>query len=136
MFVKILSVDDWREKVNYGKSIDNPTWHGVEQAIASLDGRQRTIVTLSDAAGSQHYMIIAGKHDGRLLVNTTTDNWSFYSLIDPRRSDRKQLVCVGGQDGEYEDRKFVPVDWAIQAAREFFDTGQRKASLDWISEYD
>lgn len=90
MFVRLMTADEWHGKKDRGISIDGPTWDQVKQAILALDGRQKTLVTLSHKQGSDTFMIIAGQWDGRFLVNATKDNCDFYSLIDPDRSRKNR----------------------------------------------
>ena len=135
MFVRLMTVDDWRDRADHGITVADPAWDQVKQAILALDGKQRTMITLSDKQNSDTYMIIAGQWDGRFLVNATKNNFDFYSLIDPARSTNKQTLYVGGQDGEYEERKCVPLAWAMEAAEAFFETGELKSSMSWRSDY-
>lgn len=135
MFVRLMTSDDWRDRADQGITVGDPTWDRVKEAIVALDGKEKTMVTLSDRQDSDSYIIIAGQWNGRFLVNATKDNHDFYSLIDPARSTAKQTLFVGGQDGEYEERKGVPLAWALEAARVFFETGELKSSMNWISDH-
>ena len=80
-------------------------------------------------------MLVAGQWNGRCLVNATKDNLDFFSLVDPAGSGKKTMLFVGGQDGEYDDRKCVPVGWALEAAEHFFETGELKPTMNWVSDY-
>ena len=135
MFVKYMLADEWHDRVDYGNAVSNPTWEQVREAISTMDGERTTVVSISDKDGSDHYMMIAGHLDGRCLVNATNDNFEFFSLVDHARSDNKVIVFVGGQNGEFEDRKFVPFAWAIEAAAYFYETGNLSPKLNWVSDY-
>jgi hypothetical protein len=135
MFVKFMFADEWQDRADRGIGIANPTWDQVRAAIANLDGKRKTMVNVAAKQGSDEYMLIAGKWNDRCLVNSTKDNLDFYSLVDPTRSSSKLLLYVGGQNGEYEERKCVPVDWALEAASHFFETGELKPSMNWVSDY-
>lgn len=135
MFAKFMSADDWQSQANRGVRMANPTWDQVKQAILALDGKQRTTVGITDKEGSDHYLLIAGQWDGRFVVNATPDNMDFFSLVDPSRSTDKVTLYVGGQDGEYEERKCVPLAWTLQAAEHFFETGELKSTMNWQSDY-
>jgi len=76
--------------------------------------------------------MISGQWDGKCGVNATKNNWDFFSLIDSTRSANKQIVFMGGQNSEFPERNLVPMDWAMQAAKLFFETGEFKKSLNWI----
>src|SRR4051812_39090648 len=119
MFVKNMFADEWFNRTDQGIEIANPTWPQIRNAIEEIDGIRKTLVTISDRHDSGHYMIVSGKWNGRCLVNTTKDNLAFFSLVDSTLTTNKILLFVGGQDGDYEERKCVPIDWALKAARRF-----------------
>ena len=135
MFVRYMYADEWRDRADHGSGVTHPTWEQVRQAIAALDGERKTMVTIADGEGSDHYMLVAGQRDGRYLVNATKDNFDFSSLIDPAGSSDKLTLYVGGQDGEYEERQLVPAAWALEAASHFFETGELKFDMNWVSDY-
>lgn len=135
MFVHLMSSDDWKNHSNQGMRMANPTWDQVKQAILALDGRQRTMVGITDKEGSDHYMLVAGQWEGRFVVNATSNNADFFSLVDPSRSTDRVALYVGGQDGEYEERKCVPLAWTLEAAQHFFEVGELKSTMNWQSDY-
>lgn len=135
MFVQQMTVDMWQNRADHGAIVENPTWEQVAEAIAQLDGDNRTLVTLSDSAGSDRCIIVAGQWDDRFIVNGTPGNHDFYSLIDTSRSDDKRILFVGGQNGDYRESQCVPMGWAVQAARTYFETGALDSALNWISDY-
>ncbi len=135
MLVNRLSTDEWCERTNNGIEISNPTWDQVRNAILSLDGKRKTVVTLSDCHCEGKYMIVAGQWDKKYMVNATSDNIDFFSLVDPARSKSKLLLYVGGQTGDYEERKCVLASSAIEAAEEFYRTGNLKNGMNWESDY-
>jgi hypothetical protein len=135
MFVKFMFADEWQDRTDHGTGVTNPTWNQVRQAITALDGKRRTMLTIADREGSDHYMLVAGQWDGRCLVNATKDNLDFSSLVDAARSGNKLTLYVGGQDGEYEERKCVPLAWAMEAAQHFCETGELKSTMSWVSDY-
>jgi hypothetical protein len=135
MFVKFMFADDWRGRADQGIGVCNPTWDQVRQAITGLDGKRRTMVLLSDKDGGETHMGISGQWDGKFMVYATKDNLNFFSLTDPAGSSNKRTLHVGGQDGEYEERKCVPLAWVLEAAEHFFETGELKPTMNWISDY-
>jgi hypothetical protein len=135
MFVEYMLADEWHDRVDHGTGMSHPTWEQVRAAMRSNDGVHTTIVGMSDKNGSDHYMLIAGHLEGRYLVNSTKDNREFFSLVDNTRSDEKKTIFVGGQNGEYEDRKLVPLAWALEAAAYFYKTGDLSPHLNWVSEF-
>ena len=135
MFVKSVTADEWDSRTNHGSRISKPKWEQVVALILAMDGKRRTLVGLSDKEGSDHYMLVAGKWDGRYLVNATKDNMAFVSLIDTTRPTQKKLLYVGGQDGEFDEQKCVPLSWALEAAEHFYLTGEMKSTMNWASDY-
>lgn len=99
MFVKFMSADAWKERVDYGLNLAAPSWDQVRDAILALDGISRTTVGLSDKEDDGRLMIVAGQWDGRLMVNVTLDNVDFFSLVDPSRTTANRILFVAGQDG-------------------------------------
>ena len=134
MFVRFMSADHWQDGTNHGVRISNPSWDQVREAIQALDGKHKTMVGITDKEGSDHFMLIAGQWNGRCLVNATKDNLNFFSLTDPAGSSNKRTLYVGGQDGEYEERKCVPLAWVLEAAEHFFETGELKPTMNWASD--
>jgi hypothetical protein len=135
MFVRYMTADEWYDRADHGINVASPTWGDVEAAISSLDGIRRTLVSICDKSPqSSQYMLIAGQWSGRCLVNATKDNREFYSLFDSTRSTKKILLYVGGQEGDFEERKCVPVGWALEAAEHFFRTGELKPTMSWLSD--
>lgn len=135
MFVKFMFADEWQDRSDHGIGTTNPSWDQVRQAIAALDGKRRTMVLLSDKDGGETHMGISGQWDGDFMVYATKDNLDFSSLVDAARSGNKLMLYVGGQDGEYEERKCVPLAWTLQAAEHFFETGELKSTMNWQSDY-
>ena len=122
-------------------TVGNPTWADVEKAIGALDAKNQTLVILAPAApkgppdGEQH-MGIGGGKDGRCVVYITDDNLQFWNLEDPSKSGMRQriLMMVGGQEGDYREAQCVPRQWAVKAAREYFEHGVRARDLPWTQE--
>lgn len=80
-------------------------------------------------------MMVGGRLTDRCMVNTTDDNYDFYSLVDPTQPEGTVLLDVGGQGGDYKLIRLVPIHWAIEAAKEYYMSGTRKAALNWVSDY-
>ena len=135
MFIKFIFADDWQDRIDHGIGVANPTWDQVRHAIAALDGKRKTMLTISDKEGSDQYMLVAGQWDGRCLVNATKNNLDFSSLLDPSRTSGSMPLFVGGQHGEYEERKCVPLAWAFEAAQHFYEMGELKSCMNWVSDY-
>ncbi|HTN84028.1 MAG TPA: Imm1 family immunity protein [Sorangium sp.] len=118
--------------------IKNPTWSDVEAAVCSLDAKNHTLVVLGPAAplgppDGEHHMTIGGGKDDRCVVYMTEDNIHFWNLEDPSKSGTgpRTLMMIGGQEGDYREAQCVPRQWAIKAAREYFQHGARAPELPW-----
>jgi hypothetical protein len=135
MFVKSLFADNWVNRNDTGVDKINPTWEQVKKAILNLNGKSKTMVLLSDRPGGDKYLGVCGKWDECFLVNSTSDNVDFFSLVDKGRSNKKITLFVGGQDGDYAENKCVPLDWVLEAAEHFFETGELKPDMNWVSEF-
>lgn len=88
---------------------------------------------ISEGTGD-HHMAIGGGKDDRCVVYITEDNLHFWNLEDSSNSplDNRLFMLVGGQEGDYREAQCVPKDWALIAAREYFDRGERAAGLSWV----
>lgn len=120
-------------------TIEHPSWGDIEKAIRALDGKNLTLVVLAPAAPKgpphgEHHMAIGGGKDGRCVVYVTDDNLHFWSLEDAGRSGAGEriLMLVGGQEGDYREAQCVSREWALKAAREYFDHGVRASDLPWM----
>lgn len=120
-------------------TIEHPTWEDVEGAIQDLDAESATVVMLAPAPplgapeGDRH-MGIGGGKDDKCIVYLTEDNLHFWNLEDPtsRSAAKPVRMLVGGQEGEFCEGQCVPREWAMKAAREYFESGGRAAGLNWI----
>jgi hypothetical protein len=135
MFVKFMFADRWEGRADHGTGVVNPTWAQVSEAIRDLDGKTKTMVLLSEKDGGDTHMGISGQWDGDFMVYATRDNVDFFSLVDASRSTNKVTLYVGGQDGEYEERKCVPLAWALETAQTFYGSGELKSQMNWQSNY-
>lgn len=81
----------------------------------------------------EHHMGIGGGKDDRCVVYMTEDNLVFWNLEDESRSGapERALMLVGGQEGDYHEEQCIPRDWALRAAREYFEHGRRAPDLPW-----
>ena len=65
------------------------------------------------------------------MVYSTEDNWDFYALRDDEQPVGTIELTVGGQAGDYELKRLVPLSRAIEAAHIYFDLGIRESTLNW-----
>lgn len=120
-------------------TVVNPTWDDVEKAIVDLNAKDMTLIMLAPARpkgppDGESQMGIGGGKDNRCVVFMTDDNLSFWNLEDPAgRADKRVLMLVGGQEGDYREAQCVPRAWALEAAREYFKSGGRADGLPWTA---
>ena len=129
-FVATLATDS--------EEIYRPAWPDVEREIRALDAKERTLLILQPlppigAPEGCHHLAVGGGGGGRFIVYTTEDNSSFWNLVDPevRGSQRRVLMTVGGQEGDFREGQFVSLALALGAARRYFEDGQRAEELVW-----
>ncbi|HEY2839293.1 MAG TPA: Imm1 family immunity protein [Pirellulales bacterium] len=132
MFVRHVYTDLWLDGVDRGAGIVDPTWEAVSVAIRSLDATTRSLITLADREWSDHFLLVVGKWEDRVLVNSTKNNKIFFSLVDASSSGGTRTLLIAGEREEYDDNKLVPIDWAIEAAQHFYETGERKSTMSWM----
>jgi hypothetical protein len=133
VYVTSLQHDNWTNRRNDSSIVEHPSWADIEIAIRNLDGTHHTIVTL--VKNPNAYLTIGGQWNERFIVNATPDNYDFVSMVDPDGSPEKVLLFIGGQDGEYEKRKCVPLQWVLKAAKTYAETGELDSSVNWESDY-
>ena len=127
MFISNLSWDLWEGNHDRGETIAVTNWNQIDEAIAALDGRSRTLVTL-EGEGEVHMAIGGG--DGRYVVYVTFDNEEFEYLVDRSQVGHGRFnLMVGGQMGDYLERWCVELPIVLQAARLFAETGQVERSV-------
>ena len=129
-FVARLSTDHETE--------EHPLWDDVIAAIRALDAQELTLLTLAPTPPlgvpeGNHHMCIGGGKDDLCIVYLTEDNMRFWNLVDPAKqaSTRRIMILIGGQVGDYREAQCVPREWAILAAKAYFETGTRAAGLHW-----
>jgi hypothetical protein len=131
MFVRHLYTDEWQGGVDVGSGIVDPSWEAIQAAILALDSTSKTLVTIADREWSDYFLLVVGAWDGRVLVNSTKNSQIFFSLTDATRQEKMRTLLIAGQHEEYEEYKLVPIECAIEAAQHFYETGERKSTLNW-----
>ncbi len=128
MFITKFSVEDWINNQNLGCTKPASVWSDIELAIRSLDGQTKTLVTL-ETEGETHMSIGGGQ--GKYVVYATFDNETFYSLIDPSKSDQNESIVIGGQKGLYSTKSCVDLEIVLQSAKKFAESGKMLNSAVW-----
>lgn len=109
--------------------VAQPTWEVVERAIRSLNGLDRTFVSLSNERPDSHMGIGGGS--GYFICYVTDDNLNFNNLIDPSNGLEMCSLVTGGQRGEFQARQCVTLEAVLDAASAYYKTGRRDESLVW-----
>ena len=128
MYAKRLTYDRWVGNRDQPATVDGPAWPAIQERIARLDAREFTMVTLV-GEGEAHLAVGGGA--GRYVVYATRDNMSFDNLVDPARGEAMERLVAGGQEGEYPARQVVSLEMAVEAAREYAETGSLSDRLQW-----
>jgi hypothetical protein len=127
MYVSKLNRDarrGWEEEV-----VVNPSWQDIEAAINALDGKLRTVITIS-GEGEAH-MAVGGGDSGQYVVYATFDNANFFTLLSLDQSEGKLLLFVAGQEGDYDKKIVVDLQSALTAAKTFAEDGKIDTTLEW-----
>jgi hypothetical protein len=123
MFVSQLSWDLWQGNQDHGDGVAVIDWEQVKGAIATLDGRSRTLVLL-EAEGETHMAIGGGGATG-YVAYVTFDNEVFEYLVDRDCVDKGRVpIVVGGQEGNYSQRYAVGLALVLAMARLFVEEGE------------
>jgi hypothetical protein len=128
MFVVDMTIEKWVGNQNEADLIEKPNWNQIETAIRELDAENKTLVTLG--RNEDTYMSIGGG-DNKYIVTATSDNFNFYSLIDPSKSEQVETLVVGGQKGSYPANKYVDLLRCLLAVRTFTELGKLDDLLIW-----
>lgn len=107
--------------------IKHPSLEQVEDAVRSLDGDQRSTMTIY--VTDERYMLIGGGGN-HYICEVFPETTRLLNLGVPEDSDQYVTVVVG-QPGEYWQGECVPLHTVLQAARHFADTGEMDGSLLW-----
>lgn len=69
------------------------------------------------------YLAVGGGCEDQLIVYATLDGRSYLHLVGDEHAEGETVVCVGGQEIEYERRFMVDRTSAISAATVFAENG-------------
>ncbi len=104
-------------------------WDVIAELIRSLDGRDRTHVSLGDPEA--HLVCGGSATDGLVLyVGLDGEIHQLVSGTSGRPEETVELVAAG-QPGEYAARFVVELEPALEAARTFVEDSALEPSLEW-----
>jgi hypothetical protein len=112
-----------------GEHDDTAEWGAVNDLIGSLDGEERTHVSLGD--GEAHLVCGGSAKDG-LVLYVGLDG-EIHQLLSTTRADDEETVelVAAGQPGEYPAKFVVDLSSARKAARAFVEDVTVESSLKW-----
>lgn len=128
MAIERLDAPTWLSDL--GRQIDNPTWDEVEAAIRALDGRDRNDIYLVPRIADPETFLGVGGGGGRYLVTGIIASERFPTVVKElgrgakRHEGERELLVVGGQEGDYPRRWIIDLETALRAARAFHETGE------------
>jgi hypothetical protein len=126
MFISKFSVKNWGKNQNQGELNQAHEWMKIEEAIKSLDGHRKTLVTL-EANDDIHMAIGGGTH--KFVVYATFDNETFHDLVDLSQSTLSETLVVGGQQSIYPAKQCVDLNTALKATKTFAEFGELEKSV-------
>lgn len=109
----------------------DPSLQEIENAILQLDGDRCSLVILGIGDPPVPHMAVGGGDGNRYVVYATTDNTTFYKLVNRKAPLGKCTLVAGGQRGDYDLRICVTLDDALRAAKTYAETGQLDPTLSW-----
>jgi hypothetical protein len=127
LIVEDVSIDD---PMGANRQVRNPTWEQIENAIESLDGKDRSTVIIGPLEPEQVFMVIGGGESGRLVCNVF-DNGREYAVTDPAKPSDKVVEVLLGQTTVRSFNEIVDLDSPLLAARTYAETGMRDERLTW-----
>lgn len=132
MYVKRLFYDELSGgKYFPSHETANPDWKDVEDIIRRLDGQHVSEVTM-DNGDEDNYLCVAGGNNGLfILYIALDDNSEFYSLLNPFPENKTNRLVTGGQSGDFEDKICVRVETVLDAAGDYFRTGNISDKYKW-----
>ena len=111
-----------------GEHDDTADWDRIRDLIGSLDGEDRTHVSLGDPAA--HLVCGGSAHDG-LVLHVGLDGEIHQLLSSTRGGERTVELVAAGQPGEFPARFVVGLEPALRAARMFAEDSTLESSVEW-----
>jgi hypothetical protein len=132
MSVEVLTVCEWVGGIRRDTETTHPTWSDVEAAIRTLDNDRFNDLYLQPRQNAPETYLCVGGGGGRYVVSGSVENEAFPTVIDPAKADAPQeLLVVGGQSGWYPASMVVDLETALNAARNYFETGEPSGPVAW-----
>ncbi len=132
MAIDVLTICEWIDRSVKHTEVKNPSWCEIEEAIRSLNnGERNDIYLVPDENAPETYLGIGGGA-GRYLVTGSVRNERFPTIVDPNKEPTpKELLLVGGQDGDYPANWIIDLETALRAAKVFYDAGTFGQGANW-----
>lgn len=128
MPIASLALDEWSGVFCTHRSIDEPSWEQIDEAINALDASRHTLLTLDGLADD---LMTIGGGSGRYVVIYQVGEDVFWNLhADGDPAETIMLDC-GGQEGGFPADQIVGLDLARAAARTMLAVGGIDVGLGW-----
>jgi hypothetical protein len=132
MAIDVLTMCRWDGCARSDTEIQAPDWPSVEKAIRELNNQNRNDVYLIPNSHDRETYLAVGGGAGRYLVTGSVQSERFPTLIHPKKPPTpKELLVVGGQEGDYPGNWIVDLEMALQAARVFYESGNFGDGMNW-----
>jgi hypothetical protein len=133
MSIAELIICEWKGTGLKEQVINRPSLKTVVAAVRALDNAARNDLYLYPKAGSVETYLCVGGGKGRYLLSGQLPGERFPTLVDPSRPALpKEALVVGGQESLYPRNWIHPLDIALRAVEEFWNTGAfGGAGLNW-----
>jgi hypothetical protein len=111
-----------------GEHDDTADWDVISDLIDSLDGEDRTHVSLGEP---EAHLVCGGSASGGLVLYVQLDG-EIHQLLSSTAAGQETVELVAaGQPGDYPARFVVGLEPALRAARTFVEDSTLEPSVEW-----
>ena len=128
MFITSMTVEVIGERPDLTK-VPNPTWQNVESAIQSMNGDQRSIVTLDAPDGS--FMAVGGGENGIYVCFVVDSSGSELRLLGSPAASTGTVGVYMGQQNIRSRREVADLATVLAVANLFAMEGELSANHQW-----
>ena len=134
MFTEKFLIEEWDGNKRGDIATDRTSLSQLEEDIKMLDGKRCSTLIVE---GDNTSLTIGGGNDKRYTaVFTVGVDEEFYNLINEKGDEEAFVkIIAGGQAGDYPTKLCVSLDAALEATREYAETGKRSSNLLWEADF-
>jgi hypothetical protein len=111
-----------------GEHDDTADWEVISDLIGSLDGEDRTHVSLGDP---EAHLVCGGSANNGLVLHAQLDGEIHQLLCSTPAGQETVELVAAGQPGDYPARFVVELEPALKAARTFVEGSTLESSVGW-----